>query len=234
MSTLRARCPDCRTITAVAIDDEYQCHSCGREYAAGLVRVPRAWGAGGDAMAEAARLPLPYPEAAVIEEASLEDQIAAQIRNLPVRPLVLGGCCCSHVGAIRGLADRARRPARGRLDRCPRRPQHARQLALRQRVGDAVADGDRRRCRRSRRRRPRRRAEPRSARARVPRGDRDRRRPRPGARGVRPRVRRIRLRRAPARRARRLHAGAGRPDDAGGRGAAAGRRRARVRSPGSG
>ena len=106
MSTLRARCPDCRTITAVAIDDEYQCHSCGREYAAGLVRVPRAWGAGGDAMAEAARLPLPYPEAAVIEEASLEDQIATQIRNLPVRPLVLGGCCCSHVGAIRGLADR--------------------------------------------------------------------------------------------------------------------------------
>jgi arginase family enzyme len=106
VSTLRARCPDCRTITAVAIDDEYQCHSCGREYAAGLVRVPRAWGAGGDAMAEAAHLPLPYPEAAVIEEASLEDQITAQIRNLPVRPLVLGGCCCSHVGAIHGLADR--------------------------------------------------------------------------------------------------------------------------------
>ena len=106
MSTLRARCPDCRTITAVAIDDEYQCHSCGREYAAGLVRVPRAWGSGGEAMAEAAQLPLPYPEAAVIEEASLEDQIAAQIRNLPARPLVLGGCCCSHVGAIRGLAAR--------------------------------------------------------------------------------------------------------------------------------
>ena len=56
MSTLRARCPDCRTITAVAVDDEYQCHSCGREYAAGLVRVPRAWGAGGEAMAAAARV----------------------------------------------------------------------------------------------------------------------------------------------------------------------------------
>ena len=93
-------------MTAVAIDDEYQCHSCGREYGAGLVRVPRAWGAGGEAMAAAAQLPLPYPEAAVVEEASLEDQIATQIRNLPVRPLVLGGCCCSHVGAIRG--DRAR------------------------------------------------------------------------------------------------------------------------------
>ena len=55
VSTLRARCPDCRTLTAVALDDEYQCHSCGREFAAGLVRVPRAWGAGGEAMAEAAR-----------------------------------------------------------------------------------------------------------------------------------------------------------------------------------
>ena len=110
MSTLRARCPDCRTLTAVAIDDEYQCHSCGREYAAGLVRVPRAWGSGGETMAAAALLALPYPEAARIEEATLDEQVAAQIRNLPVRPLVLGGCCCSHIGAIRGLAAR-----RGRL-----------------------------------------------------------------------------------------------------------------------
>lgn len=106
MSTLRARCPACRTLTAVAVDAEYQCHSCGREYAAGLVRVPRAWGAGGETMAAAATLALPYPEAAVIEEDSLEEQVAAQIRNLPVRPLVLGGCCCAHVGAIRGLAAR--------------------------------------------------------------------------------------------------------------------------------
>jgi arginase len=61
-------------------------------------------------MAAAAFLPLPYPEAARIEEASLDEQVAAQIRNLPARPLVLGGCCCSHVGVIRGLAAR-----RGRL-----------------------------------------------------------------------------------------------------------------------
>lgn len=111
MSTLRARCPDCRTLTAVAIGAEYQCHSCGRGFAAGLVRVPRAWGEGGDAMAAAASLPLPYPEAAVIEEETLEEQIAAQMRNLPVRPLVLGGCCCAHVGAIRGLAARPGRLA---------------------------------------------------------------------------------------------------------------------------
>lgn len=111
MSTLRARCPDCRTLTAVAIDTGYQCHSCGREYAAGLVRVPRAWGDGGDTMAAAAHLELPYPEAAVIEEETLEEQIASQLRNLPARPLVLGGCCCSHVGAIRGLAARPGRLA---------------------------------------------------------------------------------------------------------------------------
>ncbi len=111
MSALRARCPDCRTYTAVAIDTEYQCHSCGREFAAGLVRVPRAWGTGGETMAAAASLALPYPEAAVIGEQSLEEQIAAQIRNLPALPLVLGGCCCSHIGAIRGLAARQGRLA---------------------------------------------------------------------------------------------------------------------------
>ena len=111
MSTLRARCPDCRTLTAVAFDDGYQCHSCGREFAAGLVRVPRAWGTGGEAMAAAALLPLPYPEAATIEEETLDEQVAAQMRNLPARPLVLGGCCCAHVGAIRGLAARPGRLA---------------------------------------------------------------------------------------------------------------------------
>jgi arginase family enzyme len=111
VSALRARCPDCRTLTAVAIGPEYQCHSCGREFAAGLVRVPRACGAGGETMADAARLPLPYPEAAVVEEDTLEAQVATQQRTLPERPLVLGGCCCSHVGAIRGLSGRGGRLA---------------------------------------------------------------------------------------------------------------------------
>jgi arginase len=106
MSRLRAKCPDCRTLTAVAIGPEYQCHSCGREFAAGMVRVPRAWGTGGDGMAEAARLPLPYPEAAVVEEDSLRDQILAVAAALPDRPLVHGGCCCSHIGAIEGLSAR--------------------------------------------------------------------------------------------------------------------------------
>jgi arginase family enzyme len=106
MSMLRARCPTCRGMTAVAIGPDYECHSCGRTFSAGLVRVPRAWGDGGEAMAEAAGLPLDYPEAAVIEEDSLQAQNLALASDLPMRPLVLGGCCCSHVGAVRALASR--------------------------------------------------------------------------------------------------------------------------------
>ena len=111
MSRLRAKCPDCRTFTAVALGTDYQCHSCGREFRAGLVRVPRAWGLGGEAMAEAAQLPLPYPETAVIEEDSLAEQTFAIAAALPELPLVLGGCCCSHIGAIEGLAARHERLA---------------------------------------------------------------------------------------------------------------------------
>ncbi|HEU0335875.1 MAG TPA: arginase family protein [Gaiellaceae bacterium] len=111
MSTLRARCPDCRTLTAVAVDDGYECHACGRAFAAGLVRVSRAWGSGGEEMAAAARIALPYPEAAVVDEPSLSAQSEALAAALPRRPLVLGGCCCAHVGAVRGLAARAGRVA---------------------------------------------------------------------------------------------------------------------------
>lgn len=116
MSTLRARCPDCHGYTAVALGPDYQCHACGREFAAGLVRVPRAWGVGGEAMAEAAQLALPYPEAAVIEEDSLGEQTLALAAALPERPLVLGGCCCTHVGAVEGLAARYERLALVWLD----------------------------------------------------------------------------------------------------------------------
>jgi arginase len=57
-------------------------------------------------MAEAARLPLRYPETAIVEERTLRDQILAVAADLPARPLVLGGCCCAHVGAIEGLSAR--------------------------------------------------------------------------------------------------------------------------------
>jgi arginase len=106
VSTLRAKCPTCKTLTAVAVGSEYECHSCGRTFSAGMVRVPRAWGDGGEAMIESATLPLDYPEAAVIEEDSLQAQNLALASDLPVRPLILGGCCCSHVGAIEALSSR--------------------------------------------------------------------------------------------------------------------------------
>jgi arginase len=116
LSRLRAKCPDCGTFTAVALGPAYECHACGREFGAGLVRVPQAWGEGGDSMAEAARLPLPYPEVAVVEEQSLGEQSLAVALELPERPLVLGGCCCAHIGAVEGLAARHGRLALVWLD----------------------------------------------------------------------------------------------------------------------
>jgi arginase len=87
----------------------YECHACGRTYAAGLVRVPRAWGSGGEPMAEGASLDVPYPDTGSVERDTLEEQTAELASVLPERPLVLGGCCCSHVGAVRGLAPRVDR-----------------------------------------------------------------------------------------------------------------------------
>jgi arginase family enzyme len=106
VSRLRAKCPDCKTFTAVALGSDYECHACGRVFHSGLVRVPQAWGDGGEAMAEAAWLELPYPETGVVEAESLEEQSLALAADLPERPLILGGCCCSHVGAVEGLAAR--------------------------------------------------------------------------------------------------------------------------------
>jgi arginase len=111
VSRLRAKCPDCLTFTAVALGPDYECHACGRQFAAGLVRVPKAWGEGGEKMVEAASLALPYPEAVVVEEDSLSEQSLALATQLPDRPLVLGGCCCSHIGAVEGLAARHKRLA---------------------------------------------------------------------------------------------------------------------------
>jgi arginase len=88
---------------------DYECHSCGRTFSAGLVRVPRAWGDGGEPMIEAASLGLDYPEAGIVEEDSLRAQTLAMAADLPQRPLVLGGCCCSHIGAVVGLTTRYER-----------------------------------------------------------------------------------------------------------------------------
>lgn len=109
MSSLRARCPSCRTFTAVAVGDGYECHRCGSTFTAGLVRVPAAWGTGGEGMVEGARVPLPYPEVAVVERDTLAEQNEAVAETLAQRPIVLGGCCCSHIGAAQGLASRVER-----------------------------------------------------------------------------------------------------------------------------
>jgi arginase len=52
---------------------------------------------------------MPYPEVAVIERDTLDEQNEAVAEALAARPLVLGGCCCTHVGAARGLARRVDR-----------------------------------------------------------------------------------------------------------------------------
>lgn len=62
-------------------------------------------------MADGAFLDLPYPEAGVVEKDTLDDQSATLASLLPERPLVLGGCCCAHIGAVRGLAERVERLA---------------------------------------------------------------------------------------------------------------------------
>jgi arginase len=62
-------------------------------------------------MVEGARIALPYPEVAVVERDLLEDQTAAIAESLSARPIVLGGCCCAHVGAVQGLVRRADRLA---------------------------------------------------------------------------------------------------------------------------
>jgi arginase len=111
MSALRARCPNCRTFTAVAVGDGYECHSCGSTFAAGLVRVPAAWGTGGEGMVAGAGVDLPYPEVAVVERATLSEQTAAIADALARRPIALGGCCCTHVGAATGVARRFERMA---------------------------------------------------------------------------------------------------------------------------
>jgi arginase len=60
-------------------------------------------------MAAAASLAVPYPETGSVERDSLAEQNAELATMLPERPLVLGGCCCAHVGAVQGLAGRVDR-----------------------------------------------------------------------------------------------------------------------------
>lgn len=67
-------------------------------------------------MAEGAGLAVPYPETAVVDRDTLDEQSAVLAAVLPAKPVVLGGCCCAHVGAVRGLAGRVDRLAVVYLD----------------------------------------------------------------------------------------------------------------------
>jgi arginase len=55
-------------------------------------------------MCEAAMMPLPLAEWTTVAEDSVAAQTATLAAALPPRPVVLGGCCCSHIGAVAGLA----------------------------------------------------------------------------------------------------------------------------------
>ena len=111
MSRLRAKCPDCKTFTAVALGPEYECHSCGRAFAPGSCASRRRGGRAGRRWRRRRWLELPYPETAVIEAETLEEQTLALAADLPERPVMLGGCCCAHIGAVEGLAARQDRLA---------------------------------------------------------------------------------------------------------------------------
>jgi arginase len=62
-------------------------------------------------MAHGARVALPYPEVAVVERDTLDQQTEAIAEALSAHPIVLGGCCCTHVGGATGVARRVERLA---------------------------------------------------------------------------------------------------------------------------
>ena len=62
-------------------------------------------------MADGARIPLRFPEVAIVERDTLDEQNDAVADALSARPIALGGCCCTHVGVVRGLARRVDRLA---------------------------------------------------------------------------------------------------------------------------
>ena len=100
------------------------------------------------------------------------EQTLVLATELPERPLILGGCCCCARRRGRG-PGRAARAGRRRLGRRARRPEHARDLAVGERMGHAAADAGRLRRGRPTRRRARRCARSRSAGAGVHPRERD-------------------------------------------------------------
>ena len=156
MSSLGARCPTCRTFTAVGIDAGYECHRCGPIVRGGS-RAPRptAWGSGGEGTADGADIPLSLSG----DGGDRAEPNAPRTRsNGSSRSSLSASAAVAAVtSAVRARPRSASGQARGRLDR-PRRPEHAGDIAVGQRVGNAVQDDPRLRRRRSGARRARRRA----------------------------------------------------------------------------
>ena len=75
----------------MALGSDYQCHSCGREFSAAVVRVEGT-----------PVVPLPYPEAAVV--AADEPDLAG---ILPERPIILGGDADLHARVATALGGPA-------------------------------------------------------------------------------------------------------------------------------
>ena len=219
MSALRARCPDCRTLTAVAIGPEYQCHSCGARVRRRARPRPSGVGVGRGDDGRRSRDPAPLPRGGRRRRGDARgagrdaDAHAAGAAARPRRVLLL-----AH------RRDPGARPhaaagwpssgwTRTAISTRPRRSPSGNAWGMPLRIvidGGAIAPSDVALV---------------GARNLDPpevaymAADRDRRRPRALPRRLRSRLRRLRCRRAPPRRACRLHAGARRADVGRSRGA---------------
>ena len=79
-------------------------HACGRTFGRRPRAVFRAPGAGRRGHGRGSVPPLPYHETAVHRGGLLANRAWRIALDLPERPLVLGGCCCAHFGAVEALA----------------------------------------------------------------------------------------------------------------------------------
>ena len=179
---------------------DYECHSCGREFAAGLVRVPRAGGRRRGDGRRPRSTALPYPEAAVVEE-----DVAGRAEPDARLGLPDGRSCSAAAAARTSARSRARDAVTSRLGvvwldahgdlNTPESSPSGNEWGMPLRMAA------RRRRGRPTGRRARRRARPRPTRARLHRGARG---IQTGQHARRPRAprSRLRLRRARLRRAR--------------------------------
>ena len=135
VSTLRARCPRVGRSRPSRSGRSTSAMPAAASSAPGWC-VPRAWGRDGDPMAEAAALPLAFPESRLSTRTDA-GAVARRCGPVPATPAHPGRLLLRARGRGRGACG-APRAARRRLARRARRPEHARVVAVRQPVGDAA------------------------------------------------------------------------------------------------